>query len=102
MGIKTFNIEQLRSERLPIHEKCVGCNHVEEASGLCNCYINPSEKWRERSVATEEVVINHKTLETEERPARVFFCPLATHIKADKSSAKSKINPLKASKRGNR
>ena len=94
-------IEKLRAERKPLHEKCAGCARAEE-SGLCSCYVNPSEKWRERSVATEEVIINHKTLETEKRPARIFFCPLATHIKADKSSAKQKINPPKASKRRNR
>lgn len=94
-------IEKLRAERRPLHEKCAGCDHAEE-SGLCESYVNPSEKWRERSVATEEIIVNHKTLETETRPTRVFFCPLATHIKTDKSSVKQKVNPLKASKRRNR
>lgn len=93
-------IEKLRAERLPIHEKCIGCRHT--LGGLCECYVNPSEKWRERSVATKEVIINHKTLETETRPVRVFFCPMATHLEAGKSASKQKVNPIKASKRRSR
>jgi hypothetical protein len=90
-------IEKLRAERLPLHEKCEGCARAD--GQVCSVYYNPSEWWREREVAKISVIVNSKTLETEERPARKNICPMATHLETVESKKRQKINPLKASKR---
>ena len=61
----------------PVVEECQGCKRVADfaAGQYCNATPEPSSKWK-----------NGK-------------CNLATHIK-EEATAKVKINPLKASKRG--
>jgi len=63
-----------------IIEKCDGCNRqVAFASEwYCTACPDPSIKWKNGN------------------------CNLASHVAKETSSAKSKINPLKASKRGRR
>jgi hypothetical protein len=63
-----------------IVEQCKGCNRgAEFPSGwYCTACPNPSLKWKNGN------------------------CNLATHVTVAAESAKTKINPLKASKRGNR
>jgi hypothetical protein len=61
-------------------EQCNGCDRGSEyASGwFCTACPDPSKKWKNGN------------------------CNLATHVTNSVDSAKAKINPLKASKRGNR
>ncbi len=66
---------------LPIVEQCEGCQRITEASQgrYCVSYPNPSVKWK----------TNH--------------CNFATHAKLDTGApGQTKINPLKASKRGSK
>lgn len=64
----------------PVVEACEGCARVSEfPSGLyCSATPDPAAKWKRGR------------------------CNLATHVKEDTVETKSKINPLKASKRGSR
>lgn len=59
-----------------IIDKCEGCNRIQEFDGskFCNTYPQPAAKWR------------------------LGDCNFATHIVRETKS-KTKINPLKASKR---
>ncbi|MGD8520928.1 MAG: PxxKW family cysteine-rich protein [Desulfobacterales bacterium] len=61
-------------------EQCNGCDRGTEFSSgwYCTACPDPSLKWK------------------------LGNCNLATHIKADSGSSKTKLNPLKASKRRNR
>ena len=61
-------------------EQCNGCERGTEFSSgwYCTACPDPSLKWK------------------------LGNCNLATHIKADSGSSKTKVNPLKASKRRNR
>ena len=63
-----------------IVEQCTGCNRSAEfASGwYCSACPEPGNKWKNGN------------------------CNLASHVSNGAETAKSKINPLKASKRGNR
>ena len=63
-----------------IVEQCEGCSRkTQYTSGwYCSACPDPSLKWKVRS------------------------CNMATHVSAANSQASAKINPLKASKRGNR
>ena len=63
-----------------IVENCDGCNrNTEYSSGwFCTACPDPASKWKNGS------------------------CNLATHIASSASSKNTKLNPLKASKRGNR
>ena len=60
-----------------IIDKCEGCDRVIEAndSRYCTTYANPESKWRNG------------------------ICNFATHAKLELETAKTKVNPLKASKR---
>lgn len=60
-----------------ITEKCEGCERIVEADAAryCQAYTSPAAKWR------------------------LGLCNFATHVKPEISTAKVKINPLKASKR---
>lgn len=60
-----------------ISEKCEGCERVVEAAGnkYCQTYVSPEAKWR------------------------LGLCNFATHVKTELATAKTKVNPLKASKR---
>jgi len=92
-------IKKLRAERLPLHEKCAGCKRADTDGNICNVYYNPSIWWRNLDVAKKSVIVNSKTLETEERNVREVFCPMATHLEIVEPELYKKINPLKASKR---
>jgi hypothetical protein len=61
----------------PIIDKCEGCERIVEAnnSSFCQSYAFPEAKWK------------------------LGICNFATHVKPEISTAKVKINPLKASKR---
>lgn len=61
----------------PISEKCEGCERVIEVSSVkyCQTYVAPEAKWR------------------------LGLCNFATHVKLELATAKTKVNPLKASKR---
>jgi hypothetical protein len=65
---------------LPIIEKCNGCERViTHNTGLyCKATPDPAAKWKNGN------------------------CNLATHIVAEAAQAKTKVNPLKASKRSKR
>lgn len=58
-------------------EKCDGCDRIVEADNtkFCKAYTDPEAKWR------------------------LGLCNFATHVKPDTTTAKIKVNPLKASKR---
>lgn len=60
-----------------ISEKCEGCGRIIEVSSVkyCRTYISPEAKWR------------------------LGICNFATHVKPEIITAKTKVNPLKASKR---
>jgi hypothetical protein len=60
-----------------IIEKCTGCNRIIEvnAAQYCKTYASPEAKWK------------------------LGICNFATHVKPDIATAKTRINPLKASKR---
>lgn len=61
----------------PISEKCEGCERIVEAASnkYCRTYVSPEAKWR------------------------LGLCNFATHVKLELVTAKTKVNPLKASKR---
>ena len=61
----------------PIVEKCNGCERVVEFNAVqyCKTYASPSAKWR------------------------LGICNFATHVKPEIVTAKTRVNPLKASKR---
>lgn len=61
----------------PVIDKCDGCGHIVEANAqkFCQAYIVPSAKWR------------------------IGICNFATHVKPEIVTAKTRVNPLKASKR---
>ena len=63
-----------------IVEQCNGCKrNAQHASGwYCSACPEPAIKWKNGN------------------------CNLATHIEATPAAKKTKVNPLKASKRGNR
>ncbi len=63
-----------------IVEECNGCNRSSEYSSawFCKACPDPSTKWKNGN------------------------CNLASHMTKSPGSAKAKVNPLKASKRGNR
>jgi len=90
-------IEELKASRLPLHEKCSGCNKTD--GNVCSIYHNPSAWWKEKPVATKSVIIDHKTLETKQKPAALFFCPMATHLEIVEPEVYKALNPIKASKR---
>lgn len=62
----------------PIDEKCVGCDNVMGYIGelFCKSYVNPTARWG---------AIN---------------CGTATHLEGEKGVTGTKLNPIKASKRG--
>ena len=61
----------------PIDEKCNGCERVIEvnATQYCKTYASPAAKWK------------------------LGICNFATHVKPEILTAKTRVNPLKASKR---
>ncbi len=61
----------------PVVEQCSGCERMREIEGewYCSSYPSPASKWRNGS------------------------CNFATHLKAQQSKGKEKVNPIKASKR---
>ncbi|NTV14528.1 MAG: hypothetical protein HGA96_11470 [Desulfobulbaceae bacterium] len=61
----------------PISEKCEGCDRVIEAVNIkyCQTYVSPEAKWK------------------------LGLCNFATHVKTELATTKTKVNPLKASKR---
>lgn len=61
----------------PVIDKCGGCGHIVEANAqqFCQAYSIPSAKWR------------------------LGICNFATHVKPEIVTAKTRVNPLKASKR---
>ena len=61
----------------PIDEKCEGCDRIVEAASVkyCQTYVSPEAKWK------------------------LGLCNFATHIKTELATTKTKVNPLKASKR---
>lgn len=61
----------------PISEKCEGCDRVIEVSSTkyCQTYVSPEAKWK------------------------LGLCNFATHVKTEIAASKTKVNPLKASKR---
>lgn len=63
-----------------IIEKCSGCNRIQEYSNrwYCTASPEPSLKWKNGN------------------------CNLATNVEAVSGAKKAKINPLKASKRGDK
>ena len=65
---------------LPVIDKCEGCGRIFEvdSSKYCDAFMNPGAKWR------------------------LGFCNLATHAKPEVVIVKTRINPLKASKRSSR
>ncbi|NNK95043.1 MAG: hypothetical protein HKP41_11895 [Desulfobacterales bacterium] len=64
----------------PIIDKCEGCERVVEESGekYCKTFLNPEAKWR------------------------IGICNFATHQKPEISTARARINPLKAAKRASK
>ncbi|MEE8399654.1 MAG: PxxKW family cysteine-rich protein [Desulfobacterales bacterium] len=63
-----------------IVEQCKGCNRSAEITTgwFCDAFPDPSAKWRNGN------------------------CNMATHVSSKTAEKKIKINPIKASKRGNR
>ncbi|MBW1697730.1 MAG: PxxKW family cysteine-rich protein [Deltaproteobacteria bacterium] len=63
-----------------IIDNCKGCNRTKQFSSgwYCTAWPDPSLKWKTGN------------------------CNMASHLSKETSSARSKINPLKASKRGRR
>lgn len=61
----------------PIDEKCNGCDRIVEVNAVqyCKTYASPAAKWR------------------------LGICNFATHVKPEIVTAKTRVNPLKASKR---
>ncbi len=61
----------------PISEKCEGCDRIValDDSKYCGTYAFPDAKWK------------------------TGICNFASHVKPEISTAKIKVNPLKASKR---
>lgn len=60
-----------------LDERCTGCERIATIEGkeYCSAYSNPVSKWR------------------------TGHCNLATHVKLAVTAEKTKVNPLKASKR---
>lgn len=60
-----------------IVEQCNGCDRIIEVNALqyCKTYASPAAKWR------------------------LGICNFATHVKPEIVTAKTRVNPLKASKR---
>ena len=60
-----------------IVEQCNGCERIIEVNALqyCKTYASPASKWR------------------------LGICNFATHVKPEIVTAKTRVNPLKASKR---
>ena len=95
-----------------IVEQCVGCSKVFDyvpaggmvASQKCRAYIKPSVKWEQKPVAVSPVLVRSKEHPKgilQDLPVTEFRCPLADHLSVA-AVAKTKVNPLKASKRGGR
>ncbi len=63
----------------PIVEKCEGCDRIVDLTTgkYCSSFPEPTAKWR------------------------MSLCNMATHQKIEVKETKQKLNPLKASKRGN-
>jgi len=61
----------------PVIDKCEGCARIVtvENSSFCSTYLVPEAKWRQG------------------------ICNFATHVKPEIVTAKTRVNPLKASKR---
>ena len=70
----------------PIHERCVGCEKIIEATNTCKAYENPTARWEPKPGASLA-------------PGVMIWCPLATHFDNLPEEIKQKINPIKASKR---
>jgi len=96
-----------------IDPKCEGCEKVFDYTApestiveqKCRIYPRPSAWWRERSVATKQVLVRDKANPKgiiQELPAISIRCPAATHIEPEPTANEPKINPLKASKRRRR
>lgn len=60
-----------------LDERCTGCERIANLEGkmYCSAYSNPTSKWKGG------------------------HCNLATHVKLAIATEKTKVNPLKASKR---
>jgi len=73
------NVESLIASGFftPIVEKCNGCERIIEvnASQYCKTYACPAAKWK------------------------LGICNFATHAKPEIATGKTRVNPLKASKR---
>jgi len=61
----------------PVVENCEGCDRIVEVDSgrYCRTYVEPAAKWK------------------------LGLCNFATHMKPELTIAKTRINPLKASKR---
>ena len=67
----------------PIVDRCIGCSRAKD-TGFCTTFPSPAKRWP----AGDPTVENK--------------CLLADHITATKGTQKTKINPIKASKRAKR
>lgn len=67
------------NECQPIVQQCEGCTRVKEfpTGTYCNVFAHPASKWMFGGI-----------------------CNLATHVKREEAKEEKKLNPLKASKRG--
>ena len=101
------------AESEEIHEKCNGCNKVfdytpvggEITSQKCLTYSHPSAWWKDKPIAMKKELIVNKTNPKGiwvEMPAVVRMCPVATHVKVEKTVEGIQVNPLKAAKRAQR
>jgi hypothetical protein len=72
------NEKYAKITKLPIDERCEGCERIEEVESkkFCKKYADPSFHWENDQI-----------------------CSFATHIKREIKIAKKVVNPLKASKR---
>ena len=77
-GIKMANKDFDKIVKLPVDERCEGCDKVEttDACSFCKKYADPSFHWENDQV-----------------------CSFASHVKREIKVNTKKLNPLKASKR---
>lgn len=89
----------------PVHEKCLegdGCDRVFDWHGdegtiviqKCRVYPNPAMWWKQKPVATKEVLVrdkDHPKGIMKEFPVQSFRCPMATHVEAEATASSEKI-----------
>jgi len=62
-------------------------------------HLQKAQKIVDEANAKKSVIVDSKTMATEQRAVREIFCPMATHLEIVEPEIYKKLNPIKASKR---